>query len=736
MNLIIKRLLKESLVLEFYGKKIIEPITKRFNDNSDDMINKLAIAFLFRQSFGDIMSFMTKQDFENSFKKWYNYNVGELIKTPDFTDNTTLAKKYLDAYIDNIVSLGNAAQPFSFKNIEKTLVDLVNTKRWIKDEAYLANTNTIYNPNSDDIAYEDDEIIILNTDTKSKCVMYGRGETWCITKADSNYYNTYRLSYGATPYFVLQKNVKGVEHKIVIMNYGRSGYAIADMSNAGERIGSRSLTMQWYKVEEELPNLNGLERYFPYREITEDERKYADLLDSVKIHFKDNDLQKLVDDSIDNLVINGARVTSGDFIRDLAANQMVFTLEQLQSLRKETLDSLIESGYFVNSYYDTKLYEDVLSQTQINRIAKLKMDNDVTISNGILEKIPEQLLKEYIRLRIIGHNNTTVGNSYTNLISEKKLDLNEIDLAYKFFPSAKLTPNRYDLEKDYEYFYAAYVDPKILNTPEGRRHLGLLKDFHIYMLLRKYPETIKYVYKLPIFQELKTWRLIDILDKTPKLLKPIVDNLTDEKKAELIENLKYTDLIALLVRDDLLVIDTPEKFDKIYYNLVKKAKGKSFVYKPELLKFFERNSNAYLYDLLVKQPTLCKYLGSEYGYVKISPYTLSDIIAKNPKTLDFIPEEIMNEMDDYNYYTAIYNNPKLAPLLAFKTSTYYIIELFKNVPKTIPQMPEEIVKRLDKYDMVDILTYNDKNKKEQYKYLEPIIDANMPQDKEFILSRI
>jgi hypothetical protein len=45
MKNIIKKLIRETLVVEFYGKRVIEPITKRFNDSSDDMINKLGIAF-------------------------------------------------------------------------------------------------------------------------------------------------------------------------------------------------------------------------------------------------------------------------------------------------------------------------------------------------------------------------------------------------------------------------------------------------------------------------------------------------------------------------------------------------------------------------------------------------------------------------------------------------------------------------------------------------------------------
>jgi hypothetical protein len=52
------------------------------------------------------------------------------------------------------------------------------------------------------------------------------------------------------------------------------------------------------------------------------------------------------------------------------------------------MDSLIEAGYFVNLYYDTKLYEEVLSPSQINRIIKLKIDSD-----KILDDVFYQFIK-------------------------------------------------------------------------------------------------------------------------------------------------------------------------------------------------------------------------------------------------------------------------------------------------------------------------------------------------------
>ena len=226
----LKQLVRVNLLHEIYGKNVVDVVTKKFNDPSEDMKNKIAISSLFRNIFGDINQFKTKEQFDIVYNKWYEDTLNNLIKTTSFPENKELAKKYLDAYITNIKSLGQSARPFSMKNVEVGLVDLVNNNRWISDSE-IKQGNSIYNPKSEDVMFENNDVIILDTNTKAKCVMYGQGESWCITKPELNYYNTYRLSYKATPYFVLQKNVQGNEHKFVIMNYGYKGYAIADRSN-------------------------------------------------------------------------------------------------------------------------------------------------------------------------------------------------------------------------------------------------------------------------------------------------------------------------------------------------------------------------------------------------------------------------------------------------------------------------------------------------------------------------
>ena len=70
MRNIIKQLLREGLAInEIYGKKTLDILTKKFNDTSEDMINKLAIASLFRNEIGDIQQYKTKEQFVGVFNK-------------------------------------------------------------------------------------------------------------------------------------------------------------------------------------------------------------------------------------------------------------------------------------------------------------------------------------------------------------------------------------------------------------------------------------------------------------------------------------------------------------------------------------------------------------------------------------------------------------------------------------------------------------------------------------------
>jgi hypothetical protein len=365
---------------KLYGKKIIDATTNRIGDKSDATLNKLAIAGLFRNQFGDIQKLKDKKQLDDVFNKWYKSILGALVKTSAFPDNKELAKKYLDAYIENVRALGDEAKPFSIKKVEGGLVDLVNNKRWLGDEVVSKNAG-IYDPDDEDIVYEDDDILILDSKTKAKCVKYGAGESWCIGKPTLNYYNSYRLNQGATPYHVLQKKVEGAEHKLVILNYGNRGYAIADRSNSGERGGGSSSATSWDKIEAQLPNLNGKEQYFPYRAITKEERDYASLLSK---KYTGGDLQGYIEIKTDKLVVNGSKVEAVDFIRDYVANGHALTDRQLASLSDDVKDSLVEAGYFLNMGVNQT---GVLNDRQKKRVIRLKLENKIALTEDELNII-------------------------------------------------------------------------------------------------------------------------------------------------------------------------------------------------------------------------------------------------------------------------------------------------------------------------------------------------------------
>jgi hypothetical protein len=126
---------------------------------------------------------------------------------------------------------------------------------------------------------------------------------------------------------------------------------------------------------------------------------------------------------------------------------------------------------------------------------------------------------------------------------------------------------------------------------------------------------------------------------------------------------------------------------------------------------------------------LFKHLGDRIN--DITDYDLKDIIIKNPRALKYISKERFGKMGEYRIYTMIYGKPILARQLYDKIGMNYIIDLIKNVPKVIQYLPDSVLKQLDKYDMVNILY-----KKQLYPYMEPIIDKYIPDDKDFILSRM
>jgi hypothetical protein len=383
-----KKLCGVDLLIEnkLYPQNIEKIITNKIGDNSDDTLNMIAIFGLFRnespfREYGDISKIKSKEELSELFNKWYKKTLIEILKTKDFLDNSEGAKLYLDAYVKNIKSLKNNAEPFTIKNIETTFIDLVNNKKWINTEKSKLNTKyNIYKPQDKDIQYEDDNIVILDGNTRAKCVYYGDGETWCISQTEVNNFNSYRITNGATIYFVLQKNVKKPEHKIVILNYNDK-YAIADQTNKDDRTGTN--VMDWDKIEQELPNLKGKEKFFKYLPISNEEKKYNEIVGE---KYNGDNIIEYCSKNSENLYVNNSMVTPLDFFTDylLVGAKGVLTDAQFNNIWNNKSDKQVEQMLF--QYLSTGV---PISEYQLK-----------TIGTGF--KLLNKYLKTYLKSRNLG----------------------------------------------------------------------------------------------------------------------------------------------------------------------------------------------------------------------------------------------------------------------------------------------------------------------------------------------
>lgn len=333
---------------KLYPKNIISNVTKRLNNDSKDVLDKLAIFGLFKEhspfSTTDIQSIKTVEELDNLYKEWLENIVTKITSIKGgLKGNKTVANDYIKAYTEHIRSL-NDPKPFSIKKYEVDLVDLVNNNHWIEKEKNTSSTlYNINNPYPNDIMYEDDDILIVKGDSRGKCIIYGQGYTWCISRTNLNYYTTYRIEQGASIYFALNKKlpIDSIERLCVILHYNNDMYGIADKTNSGNRSGGINVAQKGFSyVDTQLPWLKGMSEYFPHIKVTDSEKEYDKL---VKRKYAGDDLYEYIKYQCEKIRFNGEKVEPVDFLRDYSVNNPI-TNNQFKLLDNDMITQIIESG--------------------------------------------------------------------------------------------------------------------------------------------------------------------------------------------------------------------------------------------------------------------------------------------------------------------------------------------------------------------------------------------------------
>jgi hypothetical protein len=338
---------------KLYPANMVNTLTKKLGDSSDETLNKLAIFGLFRQAppfntIKDINQLQSLDQLNDLFDKWKESALQQLVGSRgELKGNKTASMTYLDTYINNIKSLGSNAKPFSYKDVEQTLIDVCNNNSWIKQDNIDAQTHGVEKPHDSDIMFEDDNITILKAPNKAKCIMYGQGYSWCISQTNLNYYNHYRIKNGASIYFVLNKKLgkEDKERVCVILRYSGDKYGIADKTNSGQRSGGPEVAGNGFGyVEGELPWLSGMVKYFPENPVTESEREYELAVATV---YNGDDLSNYVINKSKELNFNGDDIDPSDFLRDYLIGKNL-SVEQFTSLTEPMKVQLVEMGFNLN----------------------------------------------------------------------------------------------------------------------------------------------------------------------------------------------------------------------------------------------------------------------------------------------------------------------------------------------------------------------------------------------------
>lgn len=148
---------------------------------------------------------------------------------------------------------------YTFKQLEK-LIDSLPEKI---EKVERTPENAVYAKNN---------LEIYRGDTRDKCISYGAGQKWCISRKGSNMFYSYRLNNGKIFYFVYDKSLPDSDPKsglvvhVSINNNGDRIYSLSDKTNTNEKSN-----ITWDQIVKVQPKLQGLENLFQWKQFTSNE---------------------------------------------------------------------------------------------------------------------------------------------------------------------------------------------------------------------------------------------------------------------------------------------------------------------------------------------------------------------------------------------------------------------------------------------------------------------------------
>jgi hypothetical protein len=351
-------------------------------------------------------------------------------------------------YLDKFERFKNALEkkdPFQYKTFTELeqAVDAAEGKRNVKKGD---QKKVEIDVQQDDIVAEDDNVVIYRGDSQDKCVLYGRGYTFCISRsAGGNMYSNYRLGKESTFYFIYFKKKPVTENDhIMVLDHTKNGYMWTFKNNNTQRVEGG-----WDEIVSKYPELKPYEKLLVNKKLDDSEKKEIETIkDFTKKptleKFKSVDYQtqsKLLKSSI-NLPDDIFDVLDSYLINDFLSIGPNLTPHQADSLKPNQVQRYIKTREISYDQLDTIYYKfnkhDINVQKIKDRVdagQKIAYDRvaqgDFNLSNLFIIKLPENIPSSVETIFDCSRNNLTslegapssVGKdflcSYNNLTSLK-----------------------------------------------------------------------------------------------------------------------------------------------------------------------------------------------------------------------------------------------------------------------------------------------------------------------------
>jgi hypothetical protein len=133
----------------------------------------------------------------------------------------------------------------------------------------------VHGDDKENVIADDQDVLILKGDNEHKCVRYGKGYSFCISRpGGGNMYGNYRLSKASTFYFIYFKKIPKENPKhIMVLDRTQNGWEWTFGENQTEVIEGG-----WDEVIKEYPILAKYADKFENKELTDEEKNYQQKL--------------------------------------------------------------------------------------------------------------------------------------------------------------------------------------------------------------------------------------------------------------------------------------------------------------------------------------------------------------------------------------------------------------------------------------------------------------------------